>query len=443
MFRCADVRRKCFWYNIVMKEIVLEFDKLVGEGKALGRAGGKVVFSYGVLPGEKAKIRVLKEKRNFIEGEAVEIISPSKERIEPREDHYLSCSPWQIIKYPYQAESKKKIAQDLYFQTVKETVPVDDFFCAQDIFGYRTKIEYSFTQTQEGLSFAFHKRGAYWQKLTLPEGCALISPKVNAAAIKILNRLRENKITCDKLKSLILRRAGNPEKVIACLFSKDKDLKFSAQGIEELSGFTVAWSNPLSPMSSADEILSKEGEDFLSEEICGMSFDYGFDCFFQNNIRLFETALREIKNYGKDFGNTLDLYCGAGVIGFSLKDRIKKLLSVEISPSCHKWAVINSQKNSLKNTETLLSAGEKLDSSYFDKTETIILDPPRAGLHKNVVKNIMTFLPQRIIYLSCNPITQGRDALFFLEKYKISKSACFDFYPNTPHLESLLIFEKK
>ncbi|NLI10806.1 MAG: 23S rRNA (uracil(1939)-C(5))-methyltransferase RlmD [Elusimicrobia bacterium] len=426
-----------------MKEIVLEFDKLVGEGKALGRAGGKVVFSYGVLPGEKAKIRVLKEKKNFIEGEAVEIISPSKERIEPKEDHYLSCSPWQIMRYPYQAESKKKVAQDLYFQTIKENLPVEDFFSAEEIFGYRTKIEYSFTQNQDGLSFAFHKRGAYWQKLTLPEGCALISPKVNAAAFKILDRLRKNETTADKLKSLILRRAGNPEKVVACLFSKDKDLKFSAQGIEELSGFILAWSNPLSPMSSADEILSKEGEDFLSEKIAGMYFDYGFDSFFQNNISLFETALKEIKKYGEGFGNTLDLYCGAGIIGFTLKDKVKNLLSAEISPSSHKWALINAQKNSIENAKIVLSASEKIDSSYFEGAETVILDPPRAGLHKNVIKNIMKFLPQRIIYLSCNPITQGRDALFFLEKYKISKSACFDFYPNTPHLESLLIFEKK
>ncbi len=426
-----------------MKEIVLDFDKLVGEGKALGRTGGKVVFSYGVLPGEKARVAVLKEKKNFIEAEAVEIISPSPERAEPKEDHYLSCSPWQIMKYPFQVQSKKIIAQDLYYQTVKENIILDKIVEAGETFGYRTKIEYSFTETEEGLSFAFHKRGAYWQKLKLPQGCALISEKVNRAAIKILQRLREKKVTADRLKTLILRQSGNSQKIVAGLFSKDDALEFSAEGIEELSGFILAWSNPLSPVSLPDKILKKEGEDFLSETVRGMDFEYGFDCFFQNNIPLLEKAVMEMESHCCDFGRTLDLYCGTGILGFCLKNRISGLLSVEISPSSYSWAVKNAKKNMIENAKVLLCAGEKLDSEIFSKIQTVILDPPRAGLHKNVVKNIMAALPERIIYLSCNPVTQGRDAMFFLEKYAVKKAVCFDFYPNTPHMESLLIFERK
>lgn len=426
-----------------MKEIVLEFDKLVGEGKALGRIGGKVVFAWGILPKEKAKVAVLREKRNFIEAEAVEIISPSFERINPIEDHYLSCSPWQIMKYPFQLQSKKIIAQDLYYQTVKENIIVEKIEQAQEIFGYRTKIEYSFTETEDGLSFAFHKRGEYWQKLKLPNGCALISEKVNKVAMKILRILREKKISADKLKTLILRQSNNSQKIVACLFSKDETLDLSAKAIEELSGFILAWSNPLSPVSSPDKILKKEGEDFLSETVCGMHFEYGFDCFFQNNIPLLENVIREIESYCDDLGKTIDLYCGTGVIGFCLKNRISELTSIEVSPSSNLWAVKNAKKNMVKNANVLLCATEKLDLGLFYKIQTVILDPPRAGLNKNVIKNIMTALPERIIYLSCNPITQGRDAMFFLEKYRVKKAICFDFYPNTPHMESLLIFEKK
>lgn len=426
-----------------MKEITLEFDKIVGEGRTLGRCGGKVVFAYGVLPGEKARIAVTKEKRNFIEGEVVEIISPSPRRVPAREDHYLSCSPWQIMDYPFQIENKKKLAEDLYYQTVKDNIKVEKIFPAEKIFAYRTKIEYSFTQTGDELSFAFHKRGAYWEKLKLPSGCALIGDKVNRAAIEILSELNRRKVKQEQLKTLVLRQSKNGSEVAACLFCKDENLDFSAAGIKGLKGFTLAWSNPVSSVSSIDRILRSEGEDFLTEKIGQMEFDYGFDCFFQNNIELFTAALNEIKSYGSSFGKTLDLYCGTGIIGFYLKDKIDSLISVETSASSAKYALRNLEKNSINSARVICSMSEKAEREIFSGIETVILDPPRAGLHKNVVKNIMENLPQRIIYLSCNPITQGRDALFFLEKYRITKSQCFDFYPNTPHLESLLIFERK
>lgn len=426
-----------------MKEITLEFDKIVGEGKTLGRHGGKVVFAYGVLPGEKAVLSVTKEKRNFIEGEIVNVISSSPKRITPKEDHYLSCSPWQIMDYNYQLENKKKLAEDLYYQTVKDNIKIEKIFRAASIFSYRTKIEYSFTETPQGLSFAFHKRGAYWEKLKLPSGCALINERVNSVALRILEKLNKMKIKQEQLKTLILRQSKNSSDILASLFVKDENINLSTGDIEGLKGFTLAFSNPISSVSTADKILKKEGDDFLTEKIGDMEFDYGFDCFFQNNIELFAIVLEEMKNYGSDFGKTLDLYCGIGVIGFYLKDKISSLISIETSSSSTKFALKNMEKNSIKNAQVICSSDREAQKEIFNGIETVILDPPRAGLHKNVIKNIMENLPQRIVYLSCNPITQGRDASFFLEKYKIKKAQCFDFYPNTPHLETLLIFERK
>ncbi|HOW88684.1 MAG TPA: hypothetical protein PL037_00255, partial [Elusimicrobiales bacterium] len=234
------------------KEITLEFKKIVGEGKALGRHDGKVVFAYGVLPGETARVRVTMEKRNFMETEVLEVLTPSPDRVAPKEDHYLSCSPWQIMDYGLQAGTKKGLVEDLLYQTTKETIRLDKFYEASDRFGYRTKIEYSFTSVDGRLSFAFHKRGNYREMYPLPGGCALMSEGANAAALKILDALNAAGIAAQDLKTLIIREAKNTGERLAVLFLKRKDLALPELRVDGLNGFVAAYSNPLSPMSTAD-----------------------------------------------------------------------------------------------------------------------------------------------------------------------------------------------
>jgi len=424
------------------KELTLEFKKIVGEGKALGRHDGKVVFAYGILPGETARVRVTMEKRNFMEAELLEVQTPSARRIAPKEDHYLSCSPWQIMDYPLQAETKKGLVEDLLYQTTKETIRLDKFYEAKRLFGYRTKIEYSFTLDNGKLAFAFHKRGNYRDMYVLPAGCALMSDATNAIALKILALLNDAGLTPADLKTLIFREAKNTGERIAVLFLKRKDITMPEFKAEGLNGFIAAYSNPLSPMSSADEILSSWGNDFVTEKICDTALSYGFDCFFQNNMELFEEALKEIRGAAFQCGKLIDLYSGVGAIGLSLRDLADKIYAVESVPNSVRYAQLNAAQNKADNFEILCSMMEKADAAALKGADILVLDPPRAGLHTKVVKNIMELLPKRIIYLSCNPITQGRDAAFFLEKYKLVRSAAFDFYPNTPHVETLLVFER-
>ncbi|MEK7721889.1 MAG: hypothetical protein AAB359_05820, partial [Elusimicrobiota bacterium] len=229
-----------------MREITLEFKKIVGEGKALGRSEGKVVFCYGVLPEETARVMVTFEKKNFAEAELLEIIKPSPRRVAPKEDHYLSCSPWQVMDYGFQCETKKGLIEDLLYQTTGETIRLDKFYAARETFGYRTKIEYSFTGGPGALSFAFHKRGNYREKYPLPEGCALISPETNAAALKALAILNDLKLSTADLKTLIIREAKNPCSRVAALFMKRQDIVLPEMKIEGLDGFLAIYSNPLS-----------------------------------------------------------------------------------------------------------------------------------------------------------------------------------------------------
>lgn len=426
-----------------MREITLEFKKIVGEGKALGRSEGKVVFCYGVLPEETARVRVTFEKKNFAEAELIEIVTPSPKRVAPKEDHYLSCSPWQVMEYGFQCEIKKGLIEDLLYQTTKETIRLDKFYGAKEIFGYRTKIEYSFTGEPGALSFAFHKRGNYLEKYLLPEGCALMSPATNAVALKILETLNSLKFSTADLKTLIIREAKTPGSRVAALYMKREDIVLPEMKFDGLNGFLAIYSNPLSSVSQVDGIVNSWGDDFVTEEILGSKFSYGFDCFFQNNIELFSEALKEIRAAAFKCGKLVDLYSGVGVIGLTLRDLAEKVIAVEASPNSAKYAALNAQANGASNFEMVCSMSEKADECLFGGTDILVLDPPRAGLHNKVIKCIMEILPKRIIYLSCNPITQGRDAAFFLEKYKIVRSAGFDFYPNTPHSETLLVFERE
>jgi len=425
------------------KEIVLEFTKIVGEGKALGRRGGKVVFCYGVLPGETARIKIVKEKRNYIEGELVEIINPSSRRITPKEEHYLICSPWQTMDYPLQTEIKRKLAEELLYQSIKETVKLEKFYPSTEIFGYRTKIEYSFAGGGGKTHLAFRKRGNWKEKIFLPEGCALIDKKTNETALKILEKINENGIPPEKLKSLVIKVSKFFDERIAVLYVKSPDVNVGEVNIKGLVGFFIAYSNPLSPVSQVDSLVYESGKDFIKERISGRTFYYGYDCFFQNNITLFEKAIEEIISSFDKCENLIDLYSGIGIIGILVSSKAKNIYSVEVSKESVRYAKLNKRENGASNITLTSFQAEKAEENFIVGANVVILDPPRAGMHKKVVKMLLEALPEKIIYLSCNPITQGRDAAFLLEKYEIEKAVGFDFYPNTPHMETLLVFKKK
>ncbi|MBI4656978.1 MAG: class I SAM-dependent RNA methyltransferase [Elusimicrobia bacterium] len=421
----------------------VEFTKISDEGRALGRHSGKLIFAYGVLPGETAKVRIIREKRNFIEAELLEIIRPSEKRRDAAEDHYLSCSPWQIMDYAYQTELKKNIIEDFLYRFTRETIKLDGFYPAERRFGYRTKIEYSFAEKNNEIHLAFHKRGSFGEKHILENGCALIAENTNKIALKIVEILNRDKTVCSDLKTLILRESQKQQQVVAALYVKNRGFSTPQMQIDGLDGFLSAYSNPLSPVSAADEILYKNGIEFMTEKVGNLNFSYPFDCFFQNNIPLFEKAMEVINGVCFECNKLMDLFCGAGVMAIILKDAAREIIGVESFPGAAKFAQINSAQNNVKNFQVLCSPAEKTPQEVFDGTDIIVMDPPRPGLHKKTVKALLNSLPQRIIYLSCNPATQARDAAFFLEKYKIIKAFGFDFYPNTPHVESLLVFDKQ
>lgn len=425
------------------REITLEFEKIAGEGKALGHSEGKVIFCYGVLPGETARVITKYEKKNFAEAELLEIIKPSPRRVKPAEDHYMCCSPWQVMDYSLQAEIKQQLIEEAFMQTMRIPVKLDKFYAAQEHFGYRTKVEYSFAGEPGNISLAFHKRGNWREKIQLPDGCALLGHKTNAAAFAVLKKMNEKKLSCEDVKTLIIRETKNTGECIASLFVTKEDIDFPAPDEAGLDGFILVYSDPKISSSVTTKIIKQTGKDYLTEEILGKKISFGFDCFFQNNIPLFTEALKEMKAATFPCKKLVDLYSGVGIIGLAVGDCAQTLLSVEASPASAKFAPLNAEQNGIKNFRHVCSLSEKADAGQFEGTDILVVDPPRSGLHQKVVNHILEIQPKKLIYLSCNPITQGRDASLLMEKYNLIRCAGFDFYPNTPHAESLMIFERE
>ena len=420
-------------------------EKIVPEGKSLAHLHGKVIFVNGGFPGETVTIQIYKNKKTFSEARLVEILESSPIRVAPREDHYLICSPWQAIPYGEQIEFKKQILLEAFASQAHTKVKLDDFVESSEMYGYRTKLEFSFTEGPDGkIALAFHKRGVN-NEYEIIDGCELGSTKMNAAAKKITEKLNVTPgILAKGLKSLVIRESKTTGKVVAVLFYKFKEfiVDLTLADLDGLvDGLFIAYSTIKSPMSVITELKHAEGDEYIEENILGKTIRYPYDGFFQNNLPMFELALAEIREAVPASDKIVEIYSGTGSIGFNLADKAKELVGIEIVPSAVKYAGINKELNHIENYQELELPDHKITPAHLIGTDVLVLDPPRAGLHPKTIKLILETKPKKIVYLSCNPVTQARDLNLLNEAYLVTRLIGFDFYPNTLHMESLLILE--
>lgn len=425
----------------------VRIEKIVPEGKSLARLeDGKVVFVWGGLPDELIEINITKNKKNFAEGEIVEIVEKSPDRVEPAEDHYLICSPWQILPYAKQIELKKKLLAEAYLEMVGVEVRIEKFYESEEKYGYRTKMEYSFTQDEDGrIALAFHKRGVN-NEYEVIAGCKLGSDKVNAAAVKITEILNSLPGLGHKgLKSLTIRESKTTGQIIAILLFKfrEYEIHFTLADLDGLvDGLVIGYSTIKSPISVITELRYQEGIDSLEEDVLGLKIRYPYDGFFQNNLPVFEQTLAEIKKATPECDKLVELYSGVGTIGLALANIAKEVSGLEISDSAVEYAEINMKLNKINNYSAVALPDHKITAEYLAGADVLVLDPPRSGLHPKTTAKIMEALPKTILYLSCNPVTQARDYALLKDKYTLTRLLGFDFYPNTLHMESLLVLTR-
>ncbi len=425
----------------MQKTFAVKIEKVAHDGAGEAIYEGKSVRVHAMLPGEEGVIDADKKHGIYV-GVLKELTVASPRRKTPEELHYLSCSPWQVMEYPLQLELKQNIIAELF--GYYEGAPKVLFAPALQFYGYRTKVEFSFCD-REGereipLSLAFHERGGGSRRLALPLGCALASENMNKVALAICERLRAQGYIARDLKTLIVRESKSDGKVLAMLFAKKTEIaQFPVEDIPNLSGFMVFHSTEKSPASVPTKELWVWGDDHLTEVVAGVSIRYSWDSFFQNNIPVFTSALEVMRQALPANGKILELYSGAGTIGLSLASRAKEVRGIEIVGGAVDAANMNARINSIENYEAECLPAEKIDAALLEGIDALVLDPPRAGLHPQLLEHICAKLPPKIIYLSCNPETQARDYSVLAEYYKIDLIQGFDFYPNTPHSESLLV----
>jgi len=412
-----------------LEEVTIE--KLVHGGQGLGSLpDGRRVFVWNALPQEVLKIRLLKAKKGFAEAIAEEVIKASPDRVEPVESaSYLATSPWQMMNFAAENRYKKDILIET-FEREKIKLPEFEFIHDDRELGYRSKMEFGLWGDDDGINLAHFVRGSHGK--TKVKGSALAPKELNQAAAAVLAEINSYKMRAGDIKSLMARTDQAGHAVVA-LFVKREDFR-RIKKPTNVQGLAVYYSNPKSPASVATKLLYVEGERTLHDTILETDFSYDVLSFFQVNLPVFEKAAQRIKSFVKGSKNIVDLYSGVGSIGIPVGAHVL----VEIEEANAAMAIQNVGD---KHIEVVHASTEKALDCITSKS-CIIVDPPRAGLHAHVTQKIIDVKPPKVVYLSCNPSTQARDVKLLTDAgYKLTTFEGYNFFPRTPHIESLAVLE--
>ncbi|MBQ7201992.1 class I SAM-dependent RNA methyltransferase [Candidatus Saccharibacteria bacterium] len=380
---------------------MIKVEKIIPGGQALGTMPtGKKIFFWNALPGENVvEYKTLKSESSFEEALATKIDNYSPFRVEPKDDCFLSTSPWQIMDYNYELKLKQELIVEI-FREHQITINTPEILTDGKDYYYRNKMEYSlFWDNEENLiKPAFHMRGSH-RKMIINQS-SIERPEIIHGMREIIDDLNARHEEARKYQTLLLRCNQNGE-VSGGLFENGKP-------------------HPVFHN--------------LTDNILGQKYSYSPNGFFQINLPVYEMALNEIKKHIST-EKVLDLYSGVGTIGLSVA-RDKDLTLVEVDKSAYQE--LQNNIKGLDNIRGILDKSENV-TNYLEPGHTVILDPPRAGCDKKLIDNILEVKPAKVIYLSCNPATQARDVKLLLEKYHVEDIKTFNFFPHTPHIENLVV----
>jgi 23S rRNA (uracil1939-C5)-methyltransferase len=413
----------------------VKIDKIVYGGQSLAKLdNGEKCFIWGAIPEEKVVVDIIDLKKNYCEGIAKRIIEKSKNRCEPKEPlSYLNTSPWQIMKYDYENSTKKDLINDAFLQNkVTLKSPINLFHSDKDYY-YRNKAEFSFVQSvNEGVTLGEFKRGTK-DKISV-SGSSLAIDVINDAAKIILKAINDQDIKDFQLIKVAIR-CTKLNDVSVQLYTHDKSLHINTDFPSNIKIFQLIYVH-----NNREQIIQKlNNNTYLEDTVLDKTFHYQPDGFFQINLPVYEAALTDMKQFTDENSDLIDFYSGVGTIGLSLEGRNIKL--VEINHKAYAEAKFNIIKQARNNVQAICAPSEKcLD--YIKEENIVIFDPPRSGIDKRIINKLNEVSPKKVIYLSCNPITQSRDIAYLLN-YKISFQKGYNFFPKTPHIENLIVLDRK
>ncbi len=417
-------------------------DKFDIKGAGVSNFRGRKLYIWGALPQEEVEVKIIKRKRRYYEAIVENVLKPSPFRIESREEHFLSCSPFQILQEDKEAEFKKDLAVKFFQEETGVDISDAGLVDAPEYWGYRRKVEYSTVDQNGKISLAYHLRGRKEKQAI--DACLLVDPRLNEKINLLLQKLQEKGFSADMIKTIMGRSNEEGEILIGVFTYLNKqnfEKKFADFELDlDVKGLQIFYSTPLSPASIPTDLIYSQGKFFLEEEFEGLKFSYGFFSFFQNNWQVFKKILADIEKFVDEDSEIVDFYAGVGVIGISLSKKAGKVELVEINKEAVEYAKKNICKNQIGNVAVFNSPAEAA-LEFIKRGKVVILDPARSGLHKRILKRLNQEKPRKIIYLSCNLKTQAEDILFLLQNYRVSFVKFYNMFARTPHLESLVILE--
>ena len=413
---------------------IVHITKLVAGGQGLGELeDGRKIFVWGVLPSEDVEVEITIEKKSFAEGVAVKVIKPSPERLTPREANYLAHSPWQIMTMAAENQAKIDIVHEQFTREHLDTnaIPPEIISAEGDGYGYRNKMEYVFAEHEDELTYALTQRASH-DKIPVIVS-ALAMPSINEAARDLLIELRGLGASVRDLDSLVLRSNQFGDVVAVLYINHPRYKKLTLP--HTLKGLQIFFHNPRNRSRRGAKLVQELGDKVLTDTLLGESFAYDGLSFFQVNVPVYERALEHMKKFVT--GPVIDMYAGVGSIGLSVATG--HITLVELEPASVSMAKRNAET---ADAEVIESSTEQA-FEHINPDVTVIFDPPRAGLHARVVGRCLAVKPPQIVYLSCDPATLARDLALLSDEYDIADVTLYNFFPRTPHIETLVILKRK
>ena len=440
------------------EELELRVESLAYGGNGVARHDGFVVFVRGALPGDTVSARVTKVKRGFAEGVATEVIVPSADRVPAPCRHFGTCGGcrFQDLDYAAQLAQKERQVLDALVRIGRfQEPPLEPILPAASQYGYRNKLEYSFTTGVDGVELGFHRAGR-WDDVVGIDECLLTTDVGNAIRLAVREWAREEQLEpydqatgSGYLRHLVVREGRNTDQALVVLVTAPGERFEAGYLVDVLRRFpevrSIHWAindTPAEQTNLPTRLLW--GVDAIEEEILGLRFRVRPSAFLQTNTemaaRLYELAREYAALDGSE--NVFDLYCGTGTIGLALARDASSVWGLEISEEAVACAIENAELNGIENARFFAgNVGQTIEElrEQAGSPDVVVVDPPRAGLAGKALRRTGALGAARIVYVSCNPTTLASDLQVLRDEFGYVLERCrpVDMFPHTPHVESV------
>ncbi len=445
------------------EELELHVDSLAYGGNGVARLDGFVVFVRGGLPGDRVRARVTKTKRGFAEAVAEAVLEESPLRVEAPCRHFGVCGGcrFQDLGYEAQLEQKEQQVRDALVRIGRvQEPPLEPIVPAASQYGYRNKLEYSFTSTDAGVDLGFHRAGR-WDEVIGIEECLLTTELGNRIRLAVRDWAREESLEPYSqetgegyLRHLVYREGRNTGQVLVLLVTAPGERFEAGYLVDVLRRFpevrSVQWAvndTPAERTNVPSTVLW--GEEAIEEELLGLRFRIRPGAFLQTNTEMAERLYELAREYAGLTGteSVYDLYCGTGTIGLSLAGGAREIWGVEISEESVACAIENAELNGISNARFFAgNVGQSLAELVVEagSPDVVVVDPPRAGLAGKALRRTGELGADRIVYVSCNPTTLASDVQVLRDEfgYELVRTRPVDMFPHTPHVESVSLLRR-